>query len=331
MNDLVIDSELAAFVVDDKHTNGAAAIVERVGQTGEQAALVKDWQALLDIAGLGHGDDAAIIANVKDTVLLEDWSNHVLDDDRWRWIADKGALLVKLLGEQVNTKVAVLASLSRCGNANDLARAALKDEQIANADVVAWDGNGVWHGRVAGRVRALSGVSWSRHGDFAVLDDYVFLNTLWTFGVVVVATVVARAFEWVQDSVSGAAYSVAERVVVSVLVVISHVKATFGTFFDVYFVEVHWITLGNTLGWILTWIGALVLPTTRSSVLLGEWGSAVTEVPLGDVDVGIEIDLSSWGVTGWVLAVVDTVLNVDLSVGVALVWLTIADEKCQSL
>lgn len=49
---------------------------------------------------------------------------------------------MKLLGEQVNTKVTVLSSLRRGGDANDLARASLKHQEIANADVVAWDGDG---------------------------------------------------------------------------------------------------------------------------------------------------------------------------------------------
>jgi len=63
---------------------------------------------------------------------------------------------MQLLGEQVNAKITVLAGLARRGNADDLARAALKDQEIANADVVARDGNSVgvhlvgW-GRMMGR------------------------------------------------------------------------------------------------------------------------------------------------------------------------------------
>jgi len=50
---------------------------------------------------------------------------------------------VQLLGEEVNTEVTVLASLRRGGDADDLARAALQDQEIANADVVARDSDGV--------------------------------------------------------------------------------------------------------------------------------------------------------------------------------------------
>jgi len=52
----------------------------------------------------------------------------------------------------------VLAGLGRGGDANYLARASLQDEEIANANVVAWDGDGIgchWTG-VAG---------WSASGD----------------------------------------------------------------------------------------------------------------------------------------------------------------------
>lgn len=50
---------------------------------------------------------------------------------------------MELLSEEVNTKVTVLASLGGGGDANDLARAALENQEIADADVVAGDGDGV--------------------------------------------------------------------------------------------------------------------------------------------------------------------------------------------
>jgi len=66
---------------------------------------------------------------------------------------------MKLLGEQVNTQVAVLASLRGGGDTNDLARATLKDQEIANADVVARDSDGVWR-RHGARVRYCPG-AWA--------------------------------------------------------------------------------------------------------------------------------------------------------------------------
>jgi hypothetical protein len=50
---------------------------------------------------------------------------------------------MQLLGEEVDTQVSVLACGRRGGNADDLARTTLKDQEIANTDVVAWDGDGV--------------------------------------------------------------------------------------------------------------------------------------------------------------------------------------------
>ena len=50
---------------------------------------------------------------------------------------------MKLLGEEVNTEVAVLAGLGGSGDADDLAWSSLEDEQVADADVVAGDGDGV--------------------------------------------------------------------------------------------------------------------------------------------------------------------------------------------
>lgn len=142
MNDLVVNSEFLSTIVDDKNTNAATSIVEGLGETAEQVALVNDWETLFDITTLGHGNDATVITDVEDTVLLEDWARHVLDDNGWGWGGDERRFLVKLLGEQVNTEVTVLAGLRRGGDADDLARASLKHQEIANADVVAWDGDG---------------------------------------------------------------------------------------------------------------------------------------------------------------------------------------------
>lgn len=149
MDDLVVDGELTTLITDDKYTNAAAAVVEGVCQAVEEAALVKNRKTLLDITSLGHGDDTAVITDVENAVLLEDWADHVLDNNGWAWVAHKGALLMQLLGEEVDTEVAVLASLCRGGDADDLARTSLEDEEVTNADVMAWDGDGVWRSGIA--------------------------------------------------------------------------------------------------------------------------------------------------------------------------------------
>ena len=142
MDDLVVDSHLETIIVDDKDADATAAIVERLGETGGETTLVEDGEALLDITRLGHGDDATILTDIENTVLLEDRTKHVLDNDRWGRGGDEAGLLMELLSEEVNTEVAVLASLGGGGDADDLARAALEDQEIANADVVARDGDG---------------------------------------------------------------------------------------------------------------------------------------------------------------------------------------------
>ena len=331
MDDLVVDSKLATLIADDENADTATAVVEGVLQTSEKAALVKNWETLLDIASLGHGNDAAVIADVQDAVLLEDRANHVLDNNRWAWVADEGRLLVELLGEEVNTKVAVLASLGGGGDADDLAWTTLEDEQVTNADVVAWNGDGVWYTTALSAVGALASVvSWCAHGDFAVLDNNVFF-TLNTSLVVVVVTAVV-ALEWMDDAVGGFVKTVTEAVVVALVVVVAHITLVTdlrwfvdGKVVDFYsFFEADRLTLGVTVCCVFTRVGRLVLPLTRSTVLLDKWGGAVAVLAFVDVDLSIVVDLGARGVTGCVLAVVDAVLYVDLCVRVPLVWLSVA-------
>jgi len=143
VDDLVVDSELTTLIVDNEDTDGTPTVVERLCQTGKETALINDGKPLLDITSFGHGDDTAILTDVKDTVLLEDRAKHVLDNDRRRRVGDEGGLLMKLLGEEIHAQVAVLTSLRGGGDADDLARTTLEDQEIANADVVAGDGDSV--------------------------------------------------------------------------------------------------------------------------------------------------------------------------------------------
>lgn len=242
MHDLVVDSHLHALIVDDENADAAPAIVERVSQALEEVALVKDREALLDIASLGHGNDAAILADVENTVLLEDRTKHVLDDDRRRRVGDEAGLLMELLGEEVNTEVAVLAGLGGGGDADDLARAALEDQEVTNADVVAGDSDGVGGSHVAGfddanfldgntgRNGADGRSSGSRGGGGVLLLDYDLLAAVVVLGSgvgVVVRVVVAVTVDGVNDVIGDLVGSlgdtVTERVVVTVFVVISHI------------------------------------------------------------------------------------------------------------
>jgi hypothetical protein len=151
VNDLVVDSHLHTIVIDDENTDAATAVVEGLGEAASQTTLVEDGKALLDITGLGHGDHAAVLADVENTVLLEDRTEHVLDNDGRGRVGDEAGLLMELLGEEVNTEVTVLASLGGGGDADDLARTALKDQEVADADVVARDSDSLGGSHLADR------------------------------------------------------------------------------------------------------------------------------------------------------------------------------------
>ncbi len=73
------------------------------------------------------------------------------------------------------------------------------------------------------------------------------------------------------------------------------------------------------------------MPAAGRAVVLGEWDGAVAEVSLSGVDAGVDLDLGTWSVAGFVLAIVDLVFYVDLGVRVTLVRLTIAGVTMQTL
>lgn len=101
---------------------------------------------------------------------------------------------MQLLGEEINTQIPVLASGRGGGNTDDLARTALKDQEIANADMVGRDGDGV--GRAGRAARSRTGTT--------ALDGDIDL-----FPVMVV---VARASN---NAFSGTVETVSEGVVVT--------------------------------------------------------------------------------------------------------------------
>lgn len=149
VDDLHVDAELAAAVVEDEHADAATARVEGGLETLPEVGLVHDGEVLLDVTGLGHGDDLALL-HVEDAVLLEDRPEHGLDDNARGGVSNEGALLVELLGEQINTEVAVLAGGGRGGDPDDLAGAVLEHQEVADPDVVAGDRDRVGHNGNAG-------------------------------------------------------------------------------------------------------------------------------------------------------------------------------------
>jgi hypothetical protein len=95
----------------------------------------------------------------------------------------------------------VLTSCSRCGDADDLARTTLKDQEIADADVVAGDGDSV--GRTRGFNRALG----------SSLRSSAYLNVNF-FRLMVVLVMMMMRFS-IEDTVSRLVETVAEGVVVT--------------------------------------------------------------------------------------------------------------------
>lgn len=98
MDDLVVDDELTATVVDDEGANGATAVREGLGDALVQAALGDDLEALLDITGLGHGNETVVITDVQDAVGLEDGAGMV-------WTTTEGEGLATKLDSSCNLRV----------------------------------------------------------------------------------------------------------------------------------------------------------------------------------------------------------------------------------
>ena len=152
-------------------------------------------------------------------------------------------------------------------------------------------------------------MTWCRYGDFAVLDDDVFFTLV---------VMVRCAVDGVKDLLSGAFETVTERVVMSVVVVISHINLVlaFGVIDGTglgnldLFVELDSTAL-CVLGWVLARLCALLLPTTRFVRLFGVGCGTCTVFPLGDVEAVVEL--------------VVVVFYTDLSVGVASEGLTVTE------
>jgi hypothetical protein len=219
VDNLHVDSELAAVVIENKDSDRATTALECIVKTSPEVGLVNNWKRLLHITlerllvvftaewsgisyGLSHSDNSAVL-KVKDSVLLEDWAQHGLYNNRWRWAGDERGVLVQLLGEEVNTEEAVLASGWGCSDLDHLGSTSLEDHDIANAHVVGWNGDGVgnaatWRGRHVG-ARSLAAATAGGGG-------YLDVN-LWA--VVVVATV--------HNAVGDAVETVAEGVIVSLI------------------------------------------------------------------------------------------------------------------
>lgn len=137
---LEVNNELLVTIADDKDTDGTrgsdVGLVDLLGKT----TLGNNGDSRLDLTAVGDSDQGAVLTSVDDLVLLEGWGHHVVEDNGWGWVGDNTVLLDQLVGEEVNTEISVLASGRGGGDADDLARALLEDDQVTDTDVVAWDG-----------------------------------------------------------------------------------------------------------------------------------------------------------------------------------------------
>jgi len=151
MGNLVVNRELLAVVRDDQNPHGTRSTAIGLLETTPQVALVNNLQSLLDLTSLGHGNQLAVVTDVNEPVLLEDGAQERVEHDGWGGVGHNTRLLVQLLSEKVNTEIPVLAGLGRGGDADHLAGTLLQDHQVANADVVAGDGEGALLVGVDGR------------------------------------------------------------------------------------------------------------------------------------------------------------------------------------
>ncbi len=148
MDNLHVNSELAATIVEDEDADAAAAGLERIVKARPQVGLVNDGKALLNISRLSHGDNVTIL-HVEDAILLEYGTQHCLHNNARGGIRDKRRLLVQLPAKQINSEVTVLPRRRRGGDADDLAGPSLEHHKVANANVVARNGNSVGEVRFA--------------------------------------------------------------------------------------------------------------------------------------------------------------------------------------
>jgi hypothetical protein len=217
VDDLVVNDELTTTIVDDQSTDTTAALRESLANLAEKLTLGDDGEGLLDITSLGHGGEGAILVEVQNAVGLVDGTKHGLNDNRGGGVGDEAGLLLQLTGEEVDTQVAVLAGLGGDGDPDHLAGATLENQDVADADEVAGDGDGFCSGLAGAGLDdansltdAITVTNWATF----VSDDY--------FLTIVVMMVVV---EWMRDAVDSTLHATAEGVVVTVVVVVTHLAS----------------------------------------------------------------------------------------------------------
>jgi hypothetical protein len=170
-----------------------------------------------------------------------------------------------------------LPGLRTHADADDLAGSALEDDQVADADEVAGDGDGV--GRNA---HATTGL------DEADLLSHTAANTTWAghlvdddVGAPVVVTV---RIEGVEDAVGGALEAAADGVVVTVVVVVTHVSFVWLVELDVGFDSYF---LGRATAFELNVVGGV---GAAAVVALGNVELVLEDAVVGLTSVVLDVD-----------------------------------------
>lgn len=128
MNDLVVNNQLPTTIIDNQCSDTASAVSKRALDPIEQVIVVNDRQPLLYIPSLSHADNAAVVTEVQDAILLEHRPEHALHIHAWLGVGIERAFLLKLLGEEIHSEVAVLTGLCTGADANHFAGTALQDD-----------------------------------------------------------------------------------------------------------------------------------------------------------------------------------------------------------
>ena len=280
VDDLVVDSKLTSAVVDDHNPHTAPTVSKGVIQLVPEGTLVNDGQGLNDVAGLGHGNNAAVV-DVENAILLEDGPEHGLHIDRGGRVAHEAGLFLQLLGEEINPQIAVLAGLSRSRDTDDLARTALEHNEVANTNMVGGDR----HGAGSDASGTLNEAIVLAGRLLAVTLDNSHLFTL-----------VATAMDRMQEAVGGTLDAATEGVVAAFVVVVAHS----GFFLVVNFLfgfDVH--VFSGCAAFVFDVVGGafamLVVRSLRGSTLVlyvVGWIGTATILALGDVELGLALRAS---------------------------------------
>ena len=107
----------------------------------------------------------------------------------------------------------MLTGLRRSGDADDLAWSTLEDQKIADADVMAWDGNGVRRHTTLDDADILTDTIADAGGTTLFIQNDLFM----------IAVMVMMRVEGMEDTVGGFLDAVAERVVVAFVIVVTHI------------------------------------------------------------------------------------------------------------